>query len=218
MSIFGTPFKRSSDIQLANLVRKKPSSFIRNLMVGTKYYEHCGKMIIENVETHVRCTLDLQQNGYWGPTNVVSGTIYGADGDDIGHLEGKWDDQICQMLEPFHFRVLWKMTPFPKDNAEYYGFTTYGMTLNEITTDLVENLPPTDSRYRPDVNALENGHLNLAEKEKVRVEQLQRNRRNSGKDVQPRWFKQVGDEWQYTGRYWEARSRGWNGEAISPLW
>ena len=45
-------------------------------MVGTKYYEHCGEMTIENVRTGFRCTLNLQQNGYWGPTNVVSGTIY----------------------------------------------------------------------------------------------------------------------------------------------
>lgn len=67
--------------------------------------------------------------------------------------------QICQMLDPSHFRVLWKRVPFPKDHPEYYGFTKYGITLNEITADLVGKLPPTDSRYRPDVNALENGHL-----------------------------------------------------------
>lgn len=199
-------------------VWKKPSSFIRNLMVGTKYFEHCGQMTIENVNTQVRCTLNLQQNGYWGPTNVVSGTIHGPDAVVIGHLEGKWDDQMCQMLDSSHFRVLWKIAPFPKDNAEYYGFTAYGITLNEITTDLIGKLPPTDSRYRPDVSALENGHLDLAEEEKVRVERLQRDRRNCGKDAQPRWFKQVGDEWQYTGEYWEARGRGWNGETISPLW
>ena len=200
------------------MVRKKPSSFIRNLMIGTKYYEHCGEMTIENVKTRLRCTLNLQQNGYWGPTNVVSGTIYGADGLDIGNLEGKWDDQICQMLDASHFRVLWKMAPFPKDSTEYYGFTAYGMTLNEITTDLLGKLPPTDSRYRPDVKALENGEIDLAEEEKTRVEQLQRDRRNKGKDAQPRWFKQVGDEWQYSGEYWEARGRGWNEETISHLW
>ncbi|KAF8807598.1 oxysterol binding protein [Phlegmacium glaucopus] len=199
-------------------VWKKPSSFIRNLMVGTKYFEHCGQMTIENVKTQVRCTLNFQQNGYWGPTNVVSGTIHGVDGDVIGNLEGKWDDQMCQRLDSSHFRVLWKMAPFPKDNAEYYGFTAYGITLNEITTDLVGKLPPTDSRYRPDVNALEHGHLDLAEEEKVKVEQLQRDRRNNSKDARPRWFKQVGDEWQYTGEYWEARSRNWNGEVISTLW
>lgn len=187
-------------------------------MVGTKYYEHCGEMTIENVNTRLCCTLNLQQNGYWGPTNVVSGTIHGADGEDIGHLEGKWDDQICQMLDSFHFRVLWKMAPFPKDSTQYYGFTSYGMTLNEMTSDLVGKLPPTDSRYRPDVNALENGQIDLAEEEKVRVEQLQRDRRNNGKDAQPRWFKQVGDEWQYTGEYWDARGRGWNEENNSHLW
>ncbi|KAF8167899.1 Oxysterol-binding protein-domain-containing protein [Crassisporium funariophilum] len=194
---------------------KKPSTFIRNLMVGTKYFEHCGKMTIENRTTQARCILDLKQNGYWGPTNVVSGTIHDAEGDIIGQLEGKWDDQMCQMLDASHFHVLWRLTPFPKNSQEYYGFTSYGITLNELTSDLVGKLPPTDSRYRPDVRALENGELDLAETEKARLEQMQRDRRSRGEERKPSWFKQVGGEWEYTGGYWEARSRGWD---MAPLW
>ncbi|KAF9480033.1 oxysterol binding protein [Pholiota conissans] len=199
-------------------VWKKPSSFIRNLMVGTKYFEHTGKMIIENTTTQHRCVLDFKQNGYWGPTNVVSGTIHDINGEIAGQLDGKWDDQMCQILDASHLHVLWKANPFPKNTLDSYGFTSYGITLNEVTSDLIGKLPPTDSRLREDVRALENAELDFAEQEKLRIEQVQRDRRQNGQERQPRWFKQVGDDWQYVGGYWESRARGWQQEDIAPLW
>lgn len=198
--------------------RRKPSSFMRNLMVGTKYLEHTGKMSIENTHDQTQCVLEFKQNGYWGASNQVSGTVYGPSGEAVSHLDGKWDDQMAQSLDSSHFRVLWRITPFPKNTHEYYGFTAFGITLNELTSDIVGKLPPTDSRFRPDVRALENGDLDVAEEEKVKVEELQRERRRRGEDRQPRWFKQDGDEWVYSGGYWEARAKNWKGEDLHPLW
>ncbi|TEB39166.1 hypothetical protein FA13DRAFT_450518 [Coprinellus micaceus] len=195
----------------------KPSSFMRNLMVGTKYIDHCGKMAIENVTTGMRCVLDFKQNGYWGPSNVVSGTVHGSDGGIVGQLEGKWDDQMAQILDNDHLHVLWRCSPFPKNTHEYYGFTSFGITLNEITTDIAQKLPPTDSRLRTDIRALEHGDLDTAETEKTRIEEAQRDRRRRGQDAQPMWFRKVGDEWEYAGGYWEARARGWK-EPVRPLW
>ena len=132
-------------------------------MVGTKYFEHTGNMTIESTTSQVRCVLDFKQNGYWGPSNIVSGTIHNSHGDTVGQLDGKWDDQMCQILDASHLHVLWKSAPFPKNAPECYGFTSYSITLNEISSDLFGKLPPTDSRNRPDVRALENGELDLAE-------------------------------------------------------
>ncbi|KAF5377565.1 hypothetical protein D9615_005220 [Tricholomella constricta] len=197
---------------------KKPSSFMRNLMVGTKYLEHCGKMTIDNTHDETRCVLEFKQNGYWGATNVVSGMVYGPSGEVVLHLEGKWDDQMAQTIDSSNFRILWRMAPFPKNTHDYYGFTSYSITLNELTSDLLGKLPPTDSRFRPDVRALENGDIDVAEDEKIRVEELQRERRRHGKDRQPRWFHQEGEDWVYSGGYWEARERSWKDENIQPLW
>ncbi|KAF5355705.1 hypothetical protein D9756_003947 [Leucocoprinus leucothites] len=196
----------------------RPSSFMRNLLVGTKYLEHCGELTVENNTNQYRCVVDFKQNGYWGPSNVVSGNIYSPTGDIVSRLEGKWDDQISQTLDSSHLRVLWRIKPFPKDAQDYYGFTAFGITLNEITPNLVGNLPPTDSRYRPDVQALEKGEVEAAEVAKHRIEEMQRERRKQGHDRQARWFKQVGNDWVYTGGYWEARARGWKDEDIQPLW
>ncbi|EEB95519.1 hypothetical protein MPER_05497 [Moniliophthora perniciosa FA553] len=101
---------------------------------------------------------------------------------------------------------------------EYYGFTSFSITLNEITNDITGKLPPTDSRLRPDVRALEEGDLDTAEAEKSRVEEAQRDRRKRGTEPKPRWFKQQGEEWVYAGGYWEARARGWKGVDVKPLW
>ncbi|KAJ7139866.1 Oxysterol-binding protein-domain-containing protein [Mycena epipterygia] len=197
---------------------KKPSSFMRNLMVGTKYLEHVGKMTIENTHTDARCVVEFKPSGYWGASNMVSGAVYSPSGQVVTQLEGKWDDQVSQTLDSSHFRILWRVAPYPKDTHEYYGFTSFGITLNEITSDLVGKLPPTDSRCRPDVRALEEGQLDVAEAEKTRVEEAQRERRRNGEDTEPRWFKQVGDEWQYTGGYWEARAHGWKDAGVKALW
>ncbi|KAJ7225771.1 oxysterol binding protein [Mycena pura] len=197
---------------------KKPSSFMRNLMVGTKYLEHVGKMMIENTHTHARCIVEFRPSGYWGASNIVSGVVHSPSGEIVSKLEGKWDDQISQTLDSSHFRILWRVAAYPKDTHEYYGFTSFGITLNEITSDIESKLPPTDSRRRPDVRALEEGHLDVAEREKTRVEEAQRERRRKGKAVEPRWFKQVGNEWEYIGGYWEARAQGWKAGGIQALW
>ncbi|RPD63123.1 hypothetical protein L227DRAFT_572963 [Lentinus tigrinus ALCF2SS1-6] len=194
----------------------RPSSFIRNLMMGTKYLEHCGKMVIKNTTSGDSCTLDFKEGGYWGPTNIVQGTVNSRSGHVVANLEGKWDEQMARKLDSSHLHVLWRITPFPKNANQYYGFTYFGITLNEITPDLEGRLPPTDSRYRPDVRALENGDLDTAESEKQRLEEMQRERRNCGEERAPRWFKQVGDEWIYAGGYWEQRQRGWTD--VEPLW
>lgn len=185
-------------------------------MMGTKYLEHCGKMVIQNTTTGARCVLDFKEAGYWGPSNQVVGVVHSPHGDVVSHVEGKWDEQISQKLDASHLRILWRMTPFPRNAPEYYGFTSFGITLNEITPDIANKLPPTDSRLRPDVRALEEGDLDTAEHEKTRVEELQRERRKRGEERKPRWFKKVGEEWQYVGGYWEERARGWSG--VEPLW
>jgi len=198
---------------------KKPSSFMRNIMVGTKYLEHVGKMTIENTHTRARCVIEFKPSGYWGTSNMVSGAVSTPSGQVVAKLEGKWDDQISQTLDDSHFRILWRVVPYPKDTHDYYGFTSFGITLNEITSDMEGKLPPTDSRCRPDVRALEEGHLEVAEEAKTRVEEAQRERRRHGADAEPRWFTQVGEEWEYTGGYWETRvNAGWKDAGVKALW
>lgn len=190
---------------------------MRNLMMGTKYLEHCGDLNIENTTDGTTCVCEFKQGGYWGAgSNVVSGTIYSAPGKVAAKLEGKWDEQMSLTVDEANFRKLWKCAPSPRNHEDFYGFTSFGITLNELDSDLKQQLPPTDSRFRTDVRALEEGRLDDAEAEKTRIEEAQRERRRQGADTQPRWFKKVGDHWEYVGGYWEQRQKGW--DDVASLW
>ena len=53
--------------------------------------------------------------------------------------------------------LAWRFGGLARDAARQYGFTPFAIALNELTPEGTRNLPPTDSRFRPDMRALENG-------------------------------------------------------------
>ncbi len=182
-------------------------------MLGSKYLEHCGQLVISNVGSNYSCNLDFKETGYWGGTpNVVTGVIYNGVGEVEARLEGTWHEQLARVLDSSHLQVLWKCDAWPRHAADYYGFTAFATTLNEMTPDIAGKLPMTDSRHRPDIRAMEEGRLELADREKIRLEETQRLRReNRDPILQPKWFERVAgtDEFVYRGGYWEQRAQGW---------
>ncbi|KAF8609378.1 hypothetical protein BDV93DRAFT_518205 [Ceratobasidium sp. AG-I] len=191
---------------------EKPSSFMRNLIAGSRYLEHVGAMSIGS-STGFRCDLDFKEGGFWGSTlNHVAGTIHSPDSKTPSKLEGTWHEGISQHLDSTgsHLKVLWRPHPFPSNADQYYGFTSFAITLNEITPDLEGVLPPTDSRLRPDQRAMEEGRIDEADELKIQVEEGQRARKRkrdaAGETWAPQWFEQDAEgEWKYKGGYWEAR-------------
>lgn len=63
------------------------------------------------------------------------------------------------------------MRPRPEGSDHMYHFSNFGLQLNYLTDALKERLPPTDSRLRPDQRAMENGDMDLANREKHRLEE-----------------------------------------------
>ncbi|XP_011497275.1 PREDICTED: oxysterol-binding protein-related protein 2 [Ceratosolen solmsi marchali] len=126
----------------------------------------------------------------------------------------------CTTDDLFESMILWEVTPRPSNCAEYFQFTAFAMTLNEIEQGMKENLCPTDSRLRPDIRKLENGDQDGAATRKVRLEEKQRDRckiRNKKKvssEWIPRWFeKRVNlytgfNNWTYLGNYWDRNYDG----------
>jgi len=210
--------------------RQKPSSFMRNIVAGTKYLEHVGIMRIDNKTNAMRCEVEFQEAGMWGKANVVNATVYSQRGRIEAKMEGKWHESMTRIVSRNQLEVLWRANDLPLQAQDYYGFTYFTMTLNEITEDLRlvgddgkttigYKIPVTDSRRRPDQRALEEGKVDEADKIKLRVEEKQRARRRAGKEVKPRWFTKTGDDdtsWVYAGGYWETRQAGWGQQ--DPLW
>ncbi|KZT58462.1 hypothetical protein CALCODRAFT_482386 [Calocera cornea HHB12733] len=202
---------------------QKPSSFMRNLVAGQKYVEHVGQMTISDSHSQLTCVLDFKDSGFWGSSrNAVSGVVRSADGSILASLEGAWHESFSRQLDSGDtLSVLWRANAMPAQAEQYYGFTTFAMQLNEILPSQRPFLPPTDSRLRPDQRALEEGRVDEAEAEKLRLEQAQRRRRaerdDMGKSWEPKWFTRVpgpsglGEEWEFKGgeeSYWEVRKTG----------
>lgn len=55
------------------------------------------------------------------------------------------------------------------------------MNLNDIDAELKSKLCPTDSRLRPDIRLMEQGHIDRSAAEKTRLEQKQRDARRARK-------------------------------------
>ncbi|ROL46743.1 Oxysterol-binding protein-related protein 1 [Anabarilius grahami] len=78
--------------------------------------------------------------------------------------------------------LIWRTSPRPDNSGKYYAFTSFALQLNEWDADMERVLPHTDCRLRPDIRALENGHIDVASAEKNRLEEKQRMaRRNLSK-------------------------------------
>ncbi|KAK0525818.1 Oxysterol-binding protein 3 [Tilletia horrida] len=187
----------------------KPSSFMRNLLAGNKYLEHVGELEVVNENTGQRATVDFKEGNMWGGSasrNVVAGSVFDEDGSEVTGFRGRWSENLARQLSKDNYQVLWEASDMPPQAEDYYGFTYFAVTLNEITPDIKPYLPPTDSRLRPDQRAMENGDIDAAEDLKQKLEQAQRSRRKAaaegrGPAPQPRWFhkSKEGVEWKYGG-------------------
>lgn len=174
----------------------KPSSFMRNLLAGNKYLEHVGEMTVVNLKTNERLVIQFKESSMFGgpaSRNHITGTVYDANNSETASIKGKWDEQVARQVGKDHLQVLWEANSMPPNPDKYYGFTYFALSLNEITPDIKNVLPPTDSRLRPDQRALENGEVDDAEALKHTLENEQRERRKqleeSGQSYKPQWFR-----------------------------
>ncbi|XP_061487075.1 oxysterol-binding protein-related protein 2 isoform X2 [Rhineura floridana] len=110
-------------------------------------------------------------------------------------------------------KLLWRISSRPPNSSQMYNFTSFAVSLNELEKGMEEVLAPTDCRLRPDIRHMENGEIDLASKEKERVEEKQRAaRKERAKDEtewRTRWFYQGTNpytgtpDWLYSGGYFD---------------
>ncbi|KAH9756843.1 Oxysterol-binding protein-related protein 1C [Citrus sinensis] len=202
----------------------KVTSSIYNLILGKLYCDHYGTMRIEGNREY-SCKLKFKEQSIIDRNpHQVHGIVQDRNGKTVATLFGKWDESIHYVIGECSGKgkeleslseacLLWKRSKPPKYPTRY-NFTRFAITLNEVTPGLKEKLPPTDSRLRPDQRCLENGEYEMANSEKLRLEQRQRQARKMQENGwKPRWFAKdrATGTYRYIGGYWEARETGdWN--------
>lgn len=193
----------------------KLTSSINNLFVGQKSVDHFGQLTIINHTTNEKIDVEFKKKG-WISSNAheVKGYAYDANGEAVYKIEGKWSEELIahSLLEKKDPLVLWTRRIDPDINEKEFNLPRFAKQLNELPDYMKEELPPTDSRLRPDQKALEEGNTDFASQEKSRLEEKQREvkrlRDEKGIEYKPRWFKFVDNAWIYNGEYWEYRNSG----------
>jgi len=131
-------------------------------------------------------------------------------------------------------QVIWRVNERPSNSSKMYHFTSFAMGLNELSkkSQLAIRLCPTDSRFRPDQRAMENGDVTNGSKFKEALEEKQRKKRKEGGDTDdsseigfhPKWFMKMVDShtgephWIYRGGYWESRASGHWDDSIPDIY
>ena len=193
---------------------------VNNIIVGKIYLEHYGKMRIQSHgDDGLIAEIDFLPNGWRkGTANRIEGKVFDPK-TNITHftISGTWNQSIIAKNESNSESFpVWQRNPSPPDSEIMYNFSSFAMTLNELTPQLKSTICPTDSRLRPDQRAMEEGEFDSAGKLKVKLEEKQRKVRKLNEAdpdfvYEPRWFKRgieadTGeDHWEYTGEYWENR-------------
>lgn len=172
--------------------------------VPQKFFSKQPQRIIKGIVTDPNHNVKLVLNGRWNEFM------------EIARVNAFYDEDKYETDEPLE---IWRRRLPPSDSQNYYNFTIFACQLNELE----KNVAPTDSRLRPDQRLMEIGQWDDSNKEKFRLEEIQRERRKCGDDIIPVWFKRQSDEfsdsmvWKYSGDYWESKAKQ-NWTKCKKLW
>ena len=193
--------------------------------------DNYGPMEIKNWTTGDVCYLNFKPRGWTASSAYqVGGKVTAADGKTKWSIGGRWNDKLYARLTPGfedsdlqpskanamgsnQAFLVWEAHARPTGIP--FNLTPFVVNFQNLPDRLRPYLPPTDTRFRPDQVAMEEGKYDLAASEKNRVEEKQRARRRereaNGEIHEPRWFHKVkceltGEEyWDTTGEYWKTR-------------
>ena len=194
-------------------VWNKVSSRMRNVLSGNGDVEHYGLMEVKKVGSTDQCSISFKAGGFFRDSTQHVEGVCKVQNHDTVTLKGSWNEILMADYSDASL-VLWQANPVLASSAEYFGFSRFALQLNAIDDEIASTLPHTDSRLRPDQRMYENGLTDEAEREKQRLEQLQRDRRKEyeaiNKSWTPNWFKLENDKegnamWIYNDKYWEAK-------------
>ncbi|OMJ81258.1 hypothetical protein SteCoe_18315 [Stentor coeruleus] len=194
----------------------KPHTNVHNIIFGKMYVDHFGKVEIINERNGDVAILNYHKKGWFEKiTRSVTGTISDKYGNARYEVFGVWNQSMSiKDLLTNKVTLVWQQIPYPENYDHNYFFTDFAINLN-LPPEYFPGLPYTDTRFRPDQRALENGDLKLAISEKNRLEEKQRLarkiREENNLSYYPKWFRECNGQWVYSGGYWEAKeSNGFN--------
>lgn len=198
-----------------------PTSCCHNIIFGRMWIEHFGTVPIVNNKTGDVATINFKKGGWFEGINYdITGEAHDKDGNLKAVISGKWNDHVSITRVDENGNkgtpiIFWKAAPEPEITNKW-KWPKFVYELTALDDEYEAILPPTDSRLRADLRALEAHDAKLAAKEKNKIEERERQKRKEreaqGIKWSPIYFKKVDDEkfeyrWEYVGNYWEEKDQ-----------
>ena len=201
------------------IVIRRPKVAIHNMMFGKTFLHQFGTYSAKNYKTGEVAEIHIKEKGLFGAADTnCTGTIKCPTGAVLLRFEGEYKTGIKIMSPGGECAYELKVAESAKKHEEFYRMPLVTRNTSFLNEDLLMSICPTDSRLRPDRIALENGDIEMAGKEKVRIDEMGAKRekelKKAKKEFEPRWFKKEHDEelgediWSYNRGYFEARKQG----------
>ena len=206
-------------------VTKDAHFSLHNYIIGNPYLWINGEFELVNTKTNDKVNVMYKPKGWTSKNDFeVSGNLKNAGNETKYQLFGKWDSFLSATDSETknEIRIASKIES-PKDCELQYYFSKFSINLNHLSKEMIGCVAPTDTRFRPDQRAYENGNMELASQEMNKIEVNQRNILKQYKDKnmkwKPVWFDFVinGEEFnsKYKGGYFECRESGvWPSEIL----
>lgn len=210
----------------------QPTCILKNIIAGEKYTEPSDTITVKS-SSGQRAVIEFSKGGMFSGRSEDL-TIKAFDGQKKAlpyTVSGNWTDSMTLKTTTTE-KTIWTAGNLLPECEKKFGFTEFTGSLNKLTPIELGNLPPNDSRLRPDLRSYEKGYIEEAERLKQKLEEDQRSRRKKLEDSNqthaPLFFEQIGGdpsqpdsgEWIYkTGdaSYWNRRKRqDW--DSIQAFW
>jgi oxysterol-binding protein-related protein 3/6/7 len=198
----------------------KPIAVCRNLIMGAMHLDTYGKVTVSNQSTGDVLELEIFEEN-----KKERGKMIGEAKDIYGNIRMRLEGNMHSHLDIFFEdpmtgkeikETIWQKIKIEGDEESRFYFTDFTINLNNLTDELKQVLPPSDSRFRPDQRALEVQDIDLATSEKHRLEEKQRTRRKENEKNKikhkPIYFDETYDDlsgeliYKYKGNYFDDRN------------
>ncbi|KFY20043.1 hypothetical protein V491_04034, partial [Pseudogymnoascus sp. VKM F-3775] len=120
--------------------------FLRNVVMGEKYFEPVGSVSVLNESSGALAVVEYKSKGMFGgrSEDVEVGLWDAAGGKTAFGLEGTWTSSLKLTEKGKAKSEVWHIGSLVSSAESRYGFTTFAATLNELTEVEKGRTPVTD--------------------------------------------------------------------------
>ena len=208
---------KKGDKKFDTFVYNRPSTLLKGILVNNLHYDYNGSVTMTSPDyPDIICTVEYVADN--NEEGIIRGNI--SKGDNIIYnIAGNWKKEIyITDSNEENKKILFTVQEedFFKNSLEGYIIPQYSCNLNNITDQLKEVLPVSDTRFRPDQKEYEIGSTEKSQEIKKVIEEMQKYKQEildkNKKEYIPIYFENEYNEeskdfvFMYKGGYWEDRA------------